>query len=94
MEPATRCTTPRSKRTHEDRRGSHPGDEDETSDYVALAKPRLNVLVVASALAGYAMAGGEHVGRDPGLLHARRDRRSSPVARRRSTSSSSATRTA
>ena len=28
-------------------------------DYVALAKPRLNVLVVASALAGYAMAGGE-----------------------------------
>jgi heme o synthase len=29
------------------------------SDYVALAKPRLNVLVVASALAGYAMAGGE-----------------------------------
>lgn len=30
-----------------------------TSDYVALAKPRLNVLVVASALAGYAMAGGD-----------------------------------
>ena len=29
------------------------------SDYLALAKPRLNVLVVASALAGYAMAGGE-----------------------------------
>ena len=29
------------------------------SDYVALAKPRLNVLVVASALAGYAMAGGD-----------------------------------
>jgi protoheme IX farnesyltransferase len=29
------------------------------SDYVALAKPRLNVLVVASALAGYVMAGGE-----------------------------------
>ena len=28
-------------------------------DYVALAKPRLNVLVVASALAGYGMAGGE-----------------------------------
>lgn len=27
-------------------------------DYVALAKPRLNILVVASALAGYAMAGG------------------------------------
>jgi protoheme IX farnesyltransferase len=30
-----------------------------TSDFSALAKPRLNVLVVASALAGYAMAGGE-----------------------------------
>ena len=29
------------------------------SDYVALAKPRLNLLVVASALAGYAMAGGD-----------------------------------
>jgi len=29
------------------------------SDYVALAKPRLNVLVIASALAGYAMGGGE-----------------------------------
>lgn len=29
-----------------------------TSDYVALAKPRLNLLVVVSALAGYAMAGG------------------------------------
>jgi protoheme IX farnesyltransferase len=28
-------------------------------DYAALAKPRLNVLVVASALAGYAMAGGD-----------------------------------
>ena len=30
-----------------------------TGDYVALAKPRLNLLVVVSALAGYAMAGGE-----------------------------------
>jgi len=30
-----------------------------TSDFVALAKPRLNLLVVASALAGYVMAGGE-----------------------------------
>ena len=30
-----------------------------TGDYVALAKPRLNFLVVVSALAGYAMAGGE-----------------------------------
>jgi protoheme IX farnesyltransferase len=29
------------------------------SDYAALAKPRLNFLVVASALAGYAMGGGE-----------------------------------
>ncbi len=29
------------------------------SDYAALAKPRLNVLVVASSLAGYAMAGGD-----------------------------------
>ncbi len=29
------------------------------ADYAALAKPRLNVLVVASALAGYAMAGGD-----------------------------------
>lgn len=30
-----------------------------TSDYVALAKPRLNILVVGSALAGYVMAGGD-----------------------------------
>jgi protoheme IX farnesyltransferase len=30
-----------------------------TSDFVALAKPRLNMLVVASALAGYVMAGGD-----------------------------------
>ncbi len=29
------------------------------NDFVALAKPRLNLLVVASALAGYVMAGGE-----------------------------------
>ena len=29
------------------------------ADYAALAKPRLNLLVVASALAGYVMAGGE-----------------------------------
>jgi len=29
------------------------------SDFAALAKPRLNFLVVASAMAGYAMAGGE-----------------------------------
>ena len=30
-----------------------------TADFVALAKPRLNLLVVGSALAGYAMAGGD-----------------------------------
>ena len=30
-----------------------------TSDFVALAKPRLNLLVVASALAGYVMGGGD-----------------------------------
>ncbi len=29
------------------------------SDFLALAKPRLNVLVVASSLAGYVMAGGD-----------------------------------
>jgi protoheme IX farnesyltransferase len=29
------------------------------ADYAALAKPRLNILVVASALAGYVMAGGD-----------------------------------
>jgi protoheme IX farnesyltransferase len=31
-------------------------------DFVALAKPRLNMLVVASSLAGYAMAAGEPLG--------------------------------
>ncbi|HET9263273.1 MAG TPA: heme o synthase [Vicinamibacterales bacterium] len=36
-----------------------PAERGRTSDYVALAKPRLNFLVVASAMAGYAMAGGE-----------------------------------
>ena len=30
-----------------------------TSDFVTLAKPRLNLLVVGSAVAGYAMAGGD-----------------------------------
>jgi protoheme IX farnesyltransferase len=30
-----------------------------TSDFVALAKPRLNILVVGSALAGYGMAAGD-----------------------------------
>jgi protoheme IX farnesyltransferase len=33
-----------------------------TMDFVALAKPRLNFLVVASAMAGYAMAGMEGLG--------------------------------
>ena len=39
-------------------------------DYTALAKPRLNMLVVASALAGYAMGDGEPLGlvRVAGLL--------------------------
>jgi protoheme IX farnesyltransferase len=36
-----------------------PTTRSRASDYAALAKPRLNVLVVASAMAGYAMAGGE-----------------------------------
>ena len=36
-----------------------PAVRTKTSDYVMLAKPRLNGLVVASALAGYAMAGGD-----------------------------------
>jgi protoheme IX farnesyltransferase len=36
-----------------------PAPNSRTSDFVALAKPRLNMLVVVSALAGYAMAGGE-----------------------------------
>jgi heme O synthase-like polyprenyltransferase len=29
------------------------------ADYVTLAKPRLNLLVVASTLAGYVMGGGD-----------------------------------
>jgi protoheme IX farnesyltransferase len=36
-----------------------PAYRTRASDYSALAKPRLNGLVVASALAGYAMAGGD-----------------------------------
>ena len=36
-----------------------PASRTRTHDYVALAKPRLNMLVVASALAGYAMGGGD-----------------------------------
>lgn len=35
------------------------GSRARTSDYVALAKPRLNLLVVATATAGYAMAHGD-----------------------------------
>ena len=37
------------------------------ADYVALAKPRLNLLVVASTLVGYAMADGELERRRPAL---------------------------
>jgi protoheme IX farnesyltransferase len=36
-----------------------PAARSRTNDFVALAKPRLNVLVVASSLAGYVMGGGE-----------------------------------
>jgi protoheme IX farnesyltransferase len=36
-----------------------PATTARTSDYLALAKPRLNLLVVASTAAGYAMAGGD-----------------------------------
>jgi protoheme IX farnesyltransferase len=38
------------------------GSAARTLDFVALAKPRLNLLVVASTLAGYAMADGESLG--------------------------------
>jgi heme O synthase-like polyprenyltransferase len=53
-------------------------------DFVALAKPRLNVLVVASTLAGYAMADGEALGpcASPGCCS---ERGSSRAARRPST---------
>ncbi len=46
------------------------GSAARTRDYVALAKPRLNLLVVASTLVGYAMAPGEPLGllRVGGLL--------------------------
>jgi protoheme IX farnesyltransferase len=46
------------------------GSAARTRDYVALAKPRLNLLVVASTLVGYAMAPGEPLGLLPvaGLL--------------------------
>jgi heme o synthase len=36
-----------------------PASRSRANDFVALAKPRLNVLVVASSLAGYVMGGGE-----------------------------------
>jgi protoheme IX farnesyltransferase len=39
-----------------------PATGTRTRDFVALAKPRLNLLVVASTLAGYAMADGEPLG--------------------------------
>ena len=65
-----------------------------TSDFAALAKPRLNLLVVVSALAGYVMAGGDLSNAVVGCLHRRRHRRSSPVARRHSTRSSNAVPTA
>lgn len=39
-----------------------PATADRSRDYVALAKPRLNMLVVASTLAGYAMGDGEPLG--------------------------------
>jgi len=38
------------------------GSSARTRDFVSLAKPRLNLLVVASTLAGYAMADGESLG--------------------------------
>jgi protoheme IX farnesyltransferase len=46
------------------------GSHARARDFVALAKPRLNLLVVASTLAGYAMADGEPLGalRVAGLL--------------------------
>jgi protoheme IX farnesyltransferase len=39
-----------------------PGSRTRTLDFVTLAKPRLNMLVVASTLVGYAMADGEPLG--------------------------------
>jgi len=43
------------------------GTRSRTADYVTLAKPRLNMLVVGSTLAGYAMGGGE-MGDGPRVL--------------------------
>jgi protoheme IX farnesyltransferase len=39
-----------------------PASRSRASDFVALAKPRLNMLVVASTLVGYVMADGEPLG--------------------------------
>ncbi|HEY2432574.1 MAG TPA: heme o synthase [Vicinamibacterales bacterium] len=39
-----------------------PAAADRSRDYTALAKPRLNMLVVASTMAGYAMGDGEPLG--------------------------------
>ena len=39
-----------------------PGAQARARDFVALAKPRLNLLVVASTLVGYAMADGDPLG--------------------------------
>ncbi len=36
-----------------------PAVRSRANDFVALAKPRLNVLVVGSSLAGYVMGGGD-----------------------------------
>ena len=42
------------------------------ADYVTLAKPRLNLLVVASTMVGYVMGGGRHVGRAAAAADVRR----------------------
>ncbi|MCX6552008.1 MAG: heme o synthase [Acidobacteria bacterium] len=39
-----------------------PAEPGRTSDYVTLAKPRLNMLVIATTLAGYYMAAPRHAG--------------------------------
>ena len=44
------------------------------ADFVALAKPRLNLLVVVSAVAGYVMAQRRHARRVAAALHGRRHR--------------------
>ena len=61
-----------------------------TADYVALTKPRLNLLVIATTAAGYYLGAGAAL--DYAMLAPRRSsaRRWSPADRRRSTSSPSA----